>query len=69
MYQNVEKTICFILLILNHNFTLFIFEINVGCSPCFSTPPSRTAAFEEFKAEKGSEINRVLIENKGQFEL
>jgi len=29
-----------------------------------STPPSRTTAFEEFKAEKGSEINRVLIENK-----
>ncbi|XP_041374463.1 kinesin-like protein KIF9 [Gigantopelta aegis] len=29
-----------------------------------STPPSRTSAFEEFKQEKGSEINRILIENK-----
>lgn len=29
-----------------------------------ATPPSRTSAFEEFKAEKGSEINRILIENK-----
>ncbi|KAK7506301.1 hypothetical protein BaRGS_00002413 [Batillaria attramentaria] len=29
-----------------------------------STPPSRTAAFEEFKQERGSEINRILIENK-----
>ncbi|PVD37645.1 hypothetical protein C0Q70_00243 [Pomacea canaliculata] len=28
------------------------------------SPPSRTAAFEEFKQEKGSEINRILIENK-----
>lgn len=29
-----------------------------------STPPSRTTAFEEFKQERGSEINRILIENK-----
>ncbi|KAL3854393.1 hypothetical protein ACJMK2_013664 [Sinanodonta woodiana] len=29
-----------------------------------STPPTRTAAFEDFKQEKGSEINRILIENK-----
>lgn len=29
-----------------------------------STPPTRTAAFEEFKQERGSEINRVLVENK-----
>ncbi|KAL8610515.1 hypothetical protein ACOMHN_060435 [Nucella lapillus] len=29
-----------------------------------STPPSRTSAFEEFKQERGSEINRILIENK-----
>lgn len=30
----------------------------------FSTPPSRTAKFEEFKQEKGVEINRILVENK-----
>ena len=30
-----------------------------------STPPSRAAAFEEFKKEMGSEINRILVENKG----
>ncbi|KAK3794847.1 hypothetical protein RRG08_056685 [Elysia crispata] len=29
-----------------------------------STPPSRTSAFEEFKTDRGSEINRILIENK-----
>ncbi|XP_033728379.1 kinesin-like protein KIF9 [Pecten maximus] len=29
-----------------------------------STPPPRTEAFEEFKADRGSEINRVLVENK-----
>lgn len=29
-----------------------------------STPPLRTVAFEEFKHEKGSEINRILMENK-----
>lgn len=29
-----------------------------------STPPNRAKAFEEFKQEKGSEINRILIENK-----
>lgn len=29
-----------------------------------STPPNRTKAFEEFKQEKGSEINRILVENK-----
>ncbi|CAG5130384.1 unnamed protein product, partial [Candidula unifasciata] len=33
-------------------------------TPRTSTPPSRTSAFEEFKADKGSEINRILIENK-----
>jgi len=32
--------------------------------PSIDTPPSRTVAFEEFKTEKGSEINRVLVENK-----
>ncbi|XP_071482044.1 kinesin-like protein KIF9 [Diadema antillarum] len=29
-----------------------------------NTPPLRTVAFEEFKHEKGSEINRILMENK-----
>ncbi|XP_077997452.1 kinesin-like protein KIF9 [Glandiceps talaboti] len=29
-----------------------------------STPPLRTVAFEEFKHERGSEINRILTENK-----
>ncbi|KAH3708306.1 kinesin-like protein KIF9 isoform X2 [Dreissena polymorpha] len=29
-----------------------------------STPPNRAKAFEEFKQEKGSEINRILVENK-----
>ncbi|CAH1788426.1 unnamed protein product [Owenia fusiformis] len=29
-----------------------------------STPPLRTVAFEEFKNERGSEINRILNENK-----
>jgi len=29
-----------------------------------STPPPRDVAFEEFKKERGSEINRILIENK-----
>ncbi len=31
-----------------------------------STPPLRTVAFEEFKHERGSEINRILMENKGE---
>lgn len=30
----------------------------------FSTPPSRTAKFEEFKQERGVEINKILVENK-----
>lgn len=29
-----------------------------------STPPSRSEAFDEFKQERGSEINRILTENK-----
>ena len=33
----------------------------------FSTPPPRGDAFDEFKKEKGSEINRILTENKGRF--
>jgi len=39
-------------------------NLSVGKTQRPSTPPTRTAAFEEFKSEKGSEINRVLIENK-----
>ena len=34
--------------------------------PRASTPPLRTVAFEEFKHERGSEINRILLENKGR---
>lgn len=30
-----------------------------------TTPPNRTVAFEEFKAQQGVEINRILTENKG----
>ena len=30
----------------------------------FSTPPSRTTAFDIFKSEKGTELNRILVENK-----
>lgn len=30
-----------------------------------STPPGRMEAFEEFKRDEGSEINRILTENKG----
>ena len=50
-------------------------KTNVSCGAKFviqfsflflSTPPSRTTAFEEFKQERGSEINRILIENKGK---
>ncbi|KAK3083432.1 hypothetical protein FSP39_022438 [Pinctada imbricata] len=29
-----------------------------------STPPTRTEKFEEFKRERGVEINRILVENK-----
>lgn len=29
-----------------------------------STPPPKAIAFEEFKRERGSEINRILLENK-----
>lgn len=30
-----------------------------------NTPPPKREAFEEFKQERGSEINRILNENKG----
>ncbi|XP_067928961.1 kinesin-like protein KIF9 [Watersipora subatra] len=29
-----------------------------------STPPTRTQAFEDFKKEKGSEINRIFVQNQ-----
>ena len=31
-----------------------------------STPPAKGQAFEEFKQERGSEINRILNQNKGK---
>ncbi len=31
-----------------------------------STPPPRAEAFEQFKREKGSEINKILLLNKGK---
>jgi len=33
-----------------------------------STPPTRTEAFEEFKKDAGSEIYRILCENKGRMD-
>lgn len=30
----------------------------------FSTPPTRTLAFEDFKKGKGTEINRIFVENQ-----
>ena len=35
----------------------------------YSTPPTRTEAFEEFKKDPGSEIHRILLENKGNEKL
>ena len=31
-----------------------------------STPPPKEEAFEQFKRERGSEINKILLNNKGQ---
>ena len=31
-----------------------------------ATPPPKSQAFEEFKQERGSEINRILNQNKGK---
>ena len=33
------------------------------------TPPPKNDAFEEFKQERGSEINRILNQNKGKCEI
>jgi kinesin family protein 6/9 len=30
----------------------------------FSTPPGRAAAFEEFKQTRGSNLNKIYLENK-----
>ena len=32
-----------------------------------STPPPKEEAFEQFKRERGSEINKILLSNKGQW--
>uniref|UniRef100_A0A8C1ENL7 Kinesin-like protein n=1 Tax=Cyprinus carpio carpio TaxID=630221 RepID=A0A8C1ENL7_CYPCA len=39
-------------------------NINVKLNVFLSSPPPKTEAFEDFKAERGSEINRILKENK-----
>lgn len=31
---------------------------------CFSTPPTRTAAFEDFKQTRGLNLNKIYFENK-----
>ena len=30
-----------------------------------ATPPTKDQAFEEFKKQRGSEINKILLDNKG----
>ena len=35
-------------------------------TPRAATPPPKSEAFEEFKQERGSEINRILNQNKGR---
>ena len=37
-----------------------------GDKPCPSTPPPKDEAFEQFKRERGCEINKILLVNKGQ---
>ena len=37
--------------------------LNHNCS----SPPTKADAFEEFKRERGSEINRIFVENKSEF--
>jgi len=39
-------------------------DICVVYNDC-STPPTRSEAFEDFKRDAGSEIHRILTENKG----
>jgi kinesin family protein 6/9 len=31
---------------------------------CISTPPARTAAFEDFKQTRGLNLNKIYLENK-----
>ena len=38
-----------------------------GGGPRPSTPPPKEEAFEQFKKERGSEINKILLSNKGQW--
>ena len=41
--------------------------IDSGSSmPRPSTPPTKAEAFEQFKKERGSEINKILLLNKGE---
>ena len=40
-------------------------ESTSGSEPCPSTPPPKDEAFEQFKRERGSEINKILLLNKG----
>lgn len=37
-----------------------------GAEPRPSTPPPRPEAFEQFKKERGSEINKIFVANKGR---
>ncbi len=39
-------------------------ETGGGTRP--STPPPREDAFEQFKQERGKEINQILLQNKGE---
>ena len=32
-----------------------------------TTPPTKAEAFEDFKKQRGSEINKVFIDNKGVY--
>ena len=40
-------------------------ESSGGAEPRPSTPPPREEAFEQFKRERGCEINKILLLNKG----
>ena len=39
---------------------------SVGGKPRPSTPPPKDEAFEQFKRERGCEINKILLVNKGK---
>ena len=38
-----------------------------GIEPRPSTPPPKEEAFETFKSERGCEINKILLLNKGEW--